>query len=296
MAYNATQILSDRATGLYPISIGTSLALESLFGIAPDAYDREDPNKAIIIPPNKNPPGKHYDAILFNLRTLVRNFINSIPGKDSVNLVAEDIAMSLIGELMYCDELVSRTLGHLERVFYTLDYAAISHAYPLATPKVLQTDKQLFQAKLETECLNIILSHQIPIDKRYYRKSITDNYNRAVVLTHMPVDLLSRHQFELMTLLESHTGKLKTRNEWYTKFGVSNKDELINIPFTDVTLQLFGDGNQLFSPKPIGVRKQFLEASIKGKWIYSTTPDKMRSDVNRYCTDTVIRDNILSLF
>lgn len=293
MAYNATQILSERAMGFYPISIGTSLAIESILGIAPSDYSD---NSAISVQPSKNPPGKQYDSILFNIRTLVRNFINSIPNKEVINLNVDDIALSLIGELMYCDELLSRTLGHLGRIFYSLDYTTISDSYPNANHKTLQTDKQIHHAKLEDECVNAIINTPIPIDKRLYRKSITDSFNRAIVLTHMSIDLLNRHQFALLVLLESHTGKLKTRNEWYTKFGVSNKDELINIPLVAATLQLFGDGGQLFSPKSIGLRKAFLEVGVRGKWIYSTTIEKMKNDVTRYCADSDIRNDLLVLF
>jgi hypothetical protein len=277
------------------MSIGTSIALQSVLGL-PTAFSEEDWGKAIIVAPISNPPYKQYDSILINVRTLVRNFLNSLPSKELPFIKSDDVILSLIGEMMLCDEIiVGHTRGGLHRVFYTLDYDYVIKEYSSESIKKPNTEKQIHYAALEADCVYGLCNGQVPVDLRFYGKSIGDNFDKSLMLSHMPIDLLSRYQFDLLALVESHTGKIKTRNEWYTKFGSSNKEELINIPFTEATLKVFGDG-QLISPQPISVRNQLLECSQKGNWIYSTSKDKMRSDINRYVQETTIRDQLLALF
>ena len=60
----------NRTIGQFPISIATSLAIESALGVHPDI-------------PVTGVPVEKYNAIYINVRTLIRNFIGSLE-KDGI--------------------------------------------------------------------------------------------------------------------------------------------------------------------------------------------------------------------
>jgi len=98
----------------------------------------------------------------------------------------------------------------------------------------------------------------------------------CVMLTHLPLDLVSYQNFPSLKLLESHTGKLKERRHWHTKMNVKKDGPII--PFNRAMLLIFGD-SAMFSPQSIKVRRLLLEISEKGKWNPLTTIAKIEQDV-----------------
>ena len=86
----------------------------------------------------------------------------------------------------------------------------------------------------------------------------------------MPADLLARKDFPKLGLLESHTGKVKTQLEWYTK--LNGKPQ--HIPFNKAFLTLFGDG-VMFSPLDRKTRGVVLKTAEKYSWKQDTTMDRI---------------------
>lgn len=93
-------------------------------------------------------------------------------------------------------------------------------------------------------------------------------------MTHVPVDLLTGTRFSKLTLLESHTAKLKNKLDWNSK--LTNGKDLPNMPFNAMTLQVFGDGGLFFSPMPMAVKKEVMSIAEKYKWTPATSLDKVK--------------------
>ena len=95
---------------------------------------------------------------------------------------------------------------------------------------------------------------------------------RAFILSHLPIDLLYAKGFSNVLLLESHTGKVKSENEWYTKFSAEASER---IPFNKATLTFFGDSGGMFKPQHHTARKALTAVADKYKWTYQTTKEKI---------------------
>jgi hypothetical protein len=123
------------------------------------------------------------------------------------------------------------------------------------------------------------------IKEDYEAKRITDllifdcfpnGDKNTTLLTHHPTDLLAYYNFPDLRLVESHTGKVKTRKDWYTKLNLPKGT--VCIPFTKATLSLFGDGSYILG-QDIKVRKVLIKIGEKYKWNTLTTHSRMLTDI-----------------
>lgn len=94
------------------------------------------------------------------------------------------------------------------------------------------------------------------------------------MLTHLPLDLVHRHDFGKLMLLESHTGVLKPHTQFYTKLR-DQRLEMDHIPFTPATLQIFGDSGKLFAMQSPSLRDYVAKVATDGKWTPATTQERM---------------------
>ena len=126
--------------------------------------------------------------------------------------------------------------------------------------------------------------------KRYTLKILDVEARKALILTHFAYDLLAKG-FSSLHLLESHTGTIKNKFMWYTKY--LNGKELSSIPFREDMLQIFGD-NEHFRPWPIKARRQVLELAAKYNWSQVTQNDKVRYGFGQI-VDPYLRDILREL-
>ena len=91
-------------------------------------------------------------------------------------------------------------------------------------------------------------------------------------MTHYAYDLLSNKDFKTLDLLESHTGVLKSKALWYTKF--SDHKDSVRIPFNELFLQVFGDST-IFHPHDRKLRLEILAIADKYNWSFATTKDRI---------------------
>lgn len=270
-------ILAEREMGQYPVSIGTSLALEGANGIYPER--EESP-----------PPLLQYNRLWVNVATLFRNLFNSLTAEEQERVVAKDLAIALASEFSPIDAAVAETAGQKVRVtFYHNRLSKMERWFPKANLKKPTTPKQRIFVGLMAETLAMLPDYLDEVDYREFDGPI-DGDGRALILTHSAVDLLSIARFDELVLLESHTGKLKAKARWGTKLGV--KDE--TMPFNAFTLQAFGDGSTHFSPLSIKYRRAILEVAKKDRWVSVTTMAKIRMGVNAI-RDTAVRDYLTEL-
>ena len=84
------------------------------------------------------------------------------------------------------------------------------------------------------------------------------------------------------SLLESHTGKLKSPIDWNTKL----KDKPYNMPFNILTLQVLGDGQQ-FTAQKKEVVLDFKKLADDKNWSPTTTMKKINEDLKVYKSDHI---------
>lgn len=258
-----------RSTGLLPLSIGTSLAVEAL-------SDRQDPDTGKVIPAPELP-----DFLWVNLRTIIRNLHGAIENRELRNaLDPEDFIDVAVQE---CEFLVTH-LEELSRektkvVFYYSQPTDIETIFPHANIKQ-RTSKGAVTAAAQYAAIEdsaIELLHtelqRRGHDSREFKTLIKGDSTHAFVITHCPIDLLAEKDFLSLTLVESHTGRLKKRPEWNTKLGKQDGVELM--PFNELTLQVFGDNSVFLSPMAMAFKKELIQLAKKYSWTPLTTREKI---------------------
>lgn len=266
-----TSILSSRTMSAFYLSIGTSLSFESLFKGTREPYDLERviPNQVDIT---------HYDQMWINLFTLFRNIVGSVPSVEVSRLMPDDIAYVLSEEVETIQELLkTNSAGRVSPVFYTSSYADLNRLYKHAKLRSDNTEKQKQMTDLMGQSLSIFYkSHQLSDTHRHFKTHIKDNGNtrkKALLLSHYAFDLLSYKGFDQLDLLESHTGILKERAKWHTKY--TDGKNLNRLPFNECFLQVFGD-SQTFYPMDKKLREDILGIAETSNWNPLTTNERIR--------------------
>lgn len=274
--------LSARTMGAFPVSIATSLALESIFVGTQPAYD---PNRPI---PQAVDISK-YTAFYVNLNTLFRNIVGSVSGADAAAmLLPSDICEILQAETELISSLVFEyTAGKTKCVFYANAHSSLLQAHPYATLRVIKTEKKIVYASLMKQCVDKFISTNKEASniKRFDRLIQPDLMTSALILTHYAYDLLSHRSFLKLDLIESHTGVLKTISQWHTKFV--NGKSLIRIPFNECFIQIFGD-SETFAEFPQKSKELVLELAERYKWTSVTTQPRLI-----FCFD-MLKDKLLA--
>ena len=259
-------VLADREQGAYPISIATSLALEGGFGNHPDT------------PTGVNEFAKA-KGIFINLRTLIRNILGSVDSETKYAATGEMVYNTLIAELEVIRGILNPLYTDEDAVrFYVMDYESLSKVYPKMIFKEVSTDKQRTLATTENSVLHLMKSEmkedqQMHADVEFLDSKFKHSGIGKLLLSSFPVDLLALPRGEFSGLLESHTGVVKTRVEYYTKFKDRSKSE--RIPFDRAMIQIFGDSSNLFGMQTAQIRNKLKEIAEKYQWNALTTKDRV---------------------
>jgi len=202
------ETLADRTVSAFPVSIGTSLALESLFMGRLPAYDVDRKFEKVNT--------SEYNEIWINILTLHRNILGALT-KDSLAVVSdEQLFNTFIEEVEIIKSIFEiEGGGRIKPFFYGPSYDTV---YKKSHKNVLlrhdTTEHQLHQKHLMMSSIKRVRkddNHKekvIFIDSRLPSNPLI----KAMILTHFPYDLLSHKGFKVLHLLESHTGILKKRD------------------------------------------------------------------------------------
>lgn len=269
--YEAGPTLAGRAVSAFPLSIGTSLAFESVFSPMQSPYDanRQIPAQVDV---------KNYQTCWINLSTLFRNLTGAITKEGFLAAHPRELAATLEEEMDVIQNLFQSEGQNLcKPVFYYSDYKKLKERnLPGLTFRENTTENQRFFHDRWLETVNLIEKHtdQIHFNKEFI---IPSRRERAFCLTHQPYDLVGFDRFERLDLLESNTGVLKTRFQLNTKYATMSGQSFTHLPFTRKLLLVMGDRVLI---KPIAaLRKQVLETSLARHWTPSTTKDKISIDM-----------------
>jgi hypothetical protein len=275
--------ITNREVGLLQLSIATSMAIESFCGLSPPkdetvAYNVSD----------------QFDTLWINLRTLYRNYLGSFDATSRPRPAT--VVKDLIDEIYTITRTVAEYSGNRCSVMcYFSNYSDVERKHPGAVVRAMSTDKQKeaysFSLKVFAELFRQIKKYKIPflgINDLITKWGFVNN----AIITHYAYDLLAHSVTFRLTLLESHTGALKSKALWHTKY-LDGKD-LPMIPFTRQFLQIFGD-KETFRPFDPKVRRDIVEIAKKYKWNGNTSDSMIRyglgSMKNRYALDVIGRLN-----
>ena len=284
-----TSPVYERDVSAFPFSVGSSLALESLFEGKNESIDpdRQIPQKVNIT---------DYNELWINCATLFRNLYTAIPRDRVQDTVSRDCVDALADEMSQIHELVNEeSQGKTRVIYYICSYRGLEQEFKGAVRRTPNTDKQKFYQKLMDETLNRLVRRVKETQELLIREfNVTfypDERIKALIITHYAVDLLSAKRFRSLDLLESHTGVLKKFNTWYTKYY--NGKELMMIPFNEYLIKFFGD-NDLIVPFHFKVRRVIQEVAEQHKWNYATSMSKVRADIGTI-KDHFARKEILKM-
>ncbi|MNM12177.1 hypothetical protein D3C81_223490 [compost metagenome] len=257
----------ERDVGQIPVSIGTSLAFEGLLGIHPN-------------PPVQPTNVKTIQTIWVNIRTLARNLFQAVPTDKALEMDYTNSVSVLLNETQVLPVALAQQ-GYTGKIrYYLASKDAVKWAFPKANFKELKSPKQIAYDMFE-RFVSIELYQQMKaanMDVMEIDRKPKSGEGIVAILTHYPHELLWKPQFSRLLLLESHTGKLKTYNTWYTKLNGISENEY-PMPFTEFTLQVFGDGELIAPQQPRAIREELKQLSKDKKWTGITTPDKLYHDV-----------------
>lgn len=249
---NPQTIMDSRSMSGFPLSIGTGLALETLFNPIKEVVDpsRVVPKKADL---------SLYTDYVFNMSTILRNFLSAVPYKDLVTVPKQTVLNTFLDEVEFLTHFFG--MNSLKVNFYVHTYDYPKKTYPDKL-RLASSDQQKYLQELTDFCLMGLRKHD---DVQHFTKDVSyGNESSALIVTHVPWDLLSYGKFRRLDLLESHTGLVKTRKDWNTKyFKIPDKD-MSFLPFFEFLLTTFGD-HVMFRPAPLKERLEVYEAMVKKK-------------------------------
>ena len=250
--------LNQRTFGNLPLSISTSLAIESLM----------DENKK---------KTKQYDELWINLRTLVRNIFTSLDAETQSMVSDSELTHVAINEIEEIESILKEDFPTLRIRFYINFYDKLKKKFKEASIRVAKTERQKFYRILLDNVYSNINSFygqekKILSFDSFIEPSISV---KAIFLTHTLVDLASDRNFKEIVLLESYTGKLKSKSEWYTKFSAQAQ---ANIPPNIQMISIYGDP-EVFKPLAKKYRDAIENIAVQHNWSCVTTFDRMKLTV-----------------
>ena len=250
--------LAGRELGVYPLSVGSSLALEAC----------------------KENPRLHYSYLYVNVWTLFRNLYTALPAIEAEQINRKDWVETLAEELVLFSRIAKELLGDISISFYIPDYNKTSALLPKAKLRTFNTAKQQHYKTVSEEVVGAMryMLPRLALDKivlEYTNNATPPSVRtKSLMVSHYALDLLSCPWD--VRLLESHTGKVKDRSLWSTKLAGSADYSII--PFNKLTLTVFGD-NTLIAPQPQVARRDLYAVGVERKWTSLTTYDYVKRSV-----------------
>lgn len=271
-------ILINRAQGKFPLSMATSLAYESLLNIHDEVR-------------HPKPPIFNYRCMWVNVQTLLRNIINACEDKGPILARYDDLVETLLEEMEFINSFSFNEAKGLKTRYYFSEYKDFTKTYKEANLKGFDKDKltanQFASAITHEQVMKRLLRkvnqegkpNHLQTVMVFENKLTFKENDKALILTHFPYDLLSHYNFRHLDLIESHTGALKKRIDWFTKLRDGKYHP--NIPFSEPMLQIFGD-DVLFGPINIKYRNDVLAVAKDRNWHQLTSTEKMKSDLKHH--------------
>jgi len=265
--------LATRTISGFPLSIGTGLAMETLFAPRQQPYDpsRKVPDQVNLT---------EYQECWINLTTLFRNMIGAVNKEVFLTSSEGEFKDTLLMEMEVIDSLFQNEGGaQCKPRYYFCTYDTLTKRTPQEIK--FREDKTDAQKAVTFKMMRVLerLMKETEAAQRLDSGIKPPRRENALIVTHIAYDLVSYPAFNKLTLLESHTGRIKNRNQWYTKYHTVGTEDLSHMPFLRKLLLVFGD-RVLIAPSEFKLRSQLLEIAHKRQWTNLTSEDKVMLDLS----------------
>lgn len=280
--------LSTRQVSGFPISLPTGLSLESIFPrkLAPYDPDRKIPQVIDLA---------NYQECWISLSTLFRNMVSSMTTEAAARTTAQEYRDEIETEIDVINGLFMNEGNNLCKPrYYICSYKSLRREIPIQIQlREDKTEGQRAYTKKHDEVMKLLLkTNDVVMDFDLEIKS--SSKVPALILTHRPWDLLSHKNFSKLDLLESNTGRLKTKYNWNTKYYPVGSSDMSVLPFNRKLLLLFGDRIQIH-PFEMKLRRLIVETAHKHKWSALTGQEKMMLDLQLTINEPYVLEFISKL-
>lgn len=267
--------LHNRTITSFGLSIGTGLALESIFDPTQERYDNSRVIPNII---NINDYTYHY----INIFTIIRNILNASSLLD-VKQFNFNYTNTLLLEIIQIETGLINSLYENTKckVIFLIPRYKFLISRLSKTRNINQNNNYIENIKI-LNLYNYIV-YNINMLSSVCSIKLLDNYDlsfvqqqKNLITTHLGIDLCYKN----IDLLESHTGVLKKEKSFNSKYIKLGKNyDMSILPYNEILLSVFGD-KSLIPPMNRELRLKAYELSKK-KWSLSTGKLKIRSDLKQ---------------
>lgn len=273
-----------KTQGKFALSIGTSLAIETIFNINEN------------VQPIEPAPFKNYKYLYVNIRTLIRNMNGAVIKELKTIWHVDKYLEELTKELDALPEIINDySQGKMQVVFYIDTYKDIKKLYPNAILRQTKGQVSLAYEALENELVKQLLKtthrEKHAINVYNCKVLLPSSKDKVLLFTHIPLDLIPYAHTSKCDLLESHTGVIKDKYKWFTKL---NSKGLERIPFGAFAIQVFGDSKH-FAGLSYRYKQALLDVAKDSWWTQNTTDKLMKTGISRV-KDKEIVSTLLRLF
>jgi len=252
-----------------PVSIGTAIPVEKFLGIETELNSSIDGGIYEL--------GKYSDddVLIISIYTIMRNIIESINTKDRL------IAMNDTPYLLQALRLEVSTLEgsftfsnrNLIIYFPRYDVSKLKDIYiPNKGNKF--TVKELITQTI-FNVVGLLENSDVTNVKILDKISSTDI---TLMLCHFMPDIITCSKLGI-TLLESHTARLKDPLKLNTKLPKSAHYDRDKLPFNELIVLLLGDGNVIMKTPTKNIRKDLGIIANRNNWTPRTTMKKVYNDL-----------------
>jgi hypothetical protein len=258
----------QRTLGFFQLSVATSLAIESAVGIHPDAPNRDSMPTL---------PVRNFKEVWINLRTLYRNIVGAMAKDIAESIDVMSLVQIMVEEMRIIPDMLHHYNGSpVKVVYYVNNLNRLENKYPEASLRTDNTPRQQQYTQMLKDVLTVMI-REIPETFLVVDDALPGAGANALIITHIVYDLLSAKNFTNLMLLESHTGRIKSKALWYTKYYQGKT--LSMIPFTEELLQVFGD-HETFHPLDKNLRAAIIELANHRQWSSVTTRARILDGIN----------------
>lgn len=267
--------IRERTVSSFGVSIGTGIALETLFDPTTERYDN---NRITPTRVNINEYRYHY----INIFTMIRNMFSASSLLDAkpiqYNLYSNTILDVLVEELNAINMLYSNV--DCDVIFLLPNYTNLIY-------KISQT-RDIKKNNNYKENIKLLKLHSFLVYNIHKLSSVcniraTSGYRlnfigmeKNLITTHLGIDLCYKN----IDLLESHTGVIKKESEFNSKYVKLGKNyDMSILPYDSLLLSAFGD-KYLIPPMERGIRSKVYDIS-SNNWSLSTSSFKIENDLRK---------------
>jgi len=262
-------VLAERLFSSFPVSIGTGLMLESLFTPTISRYDpdREIPDVIKV---------DGYKIHYYSIFTIARNIVMACNYKDKDKIYRSPyLVQDIIEEVNVINSLYVNS--KCKPVLFIPKYEEVYKSLN-KNKKDTMTKAYIEQQYIYNALKNVVL--RVDMEILANTNKLPDSYDNMLITTSNLPDLLNVNRIRNLFLLESHTGKLRSKKEFNLKYHPIGKRPLSLFPFMEELVYLLGD-KRFVRPVSISLRVKLYELALDNKWTYNTTRSKVISDINK---------------